>query len=83
MMRQLAEKNSYDPASVRILTIITLIYLPCTVVSVSQSTFQRILLSVPRASTLHNLYRRKIYQMEGRVWSTRRTPGFFSLSPFI
>lgn len=35
MMRQLAEKSSRDSTSVRILTIITLIYLPCTVVSVS------------------------------------------------
>ncbi|KAI8934246.1 hypothetical protein NX059_008991 [Plenodomus lindquistii] len=35
IMRQLAEKGSRDSASVRILTIITLIYLPCTVVSVS------------------------------------------------
>ncbi|EAT87761.1 hypothetical protein SNOG_05370 [Parastagonospora nodorum SN15] len=33
MMRQLAEKSSHDSTSVRILTIITLIYLPCTVVS--------------------------------------------------
>jgi hypothetical protein len=37
IMRQLAEKGSRDSASVRILTIITLIYLPCTVVSVSSS----------------------------------------------
>jgi hypothetical protein len=36
MMRQLAEKSSHDSTSVRILTIITLIYLPCTVVSVSK-----------------------------------------------
>jgi hypothetical protein len=34
MMRQLAEKSSQDSTSVRILTIIMLIYLPCTVVSV-------------------------------------------------
>jgi Mg2+ and Co2+ transporter CorA len=34
-MRQLAEKGNRDATSVRILTIITLIYLPCTVVSVS------------------------------------------------
>lgn len=37
MMRQLAEKSSRDSTSVRILTIITLIYLPCTVVSVNIS----------------------------------------------
>jgi hypothetical protein len=33
-MRKLAEKSSRDSSSVRILTIITLIYLPCTAVSV-------------------------------------------------
>ncbi|KAF2848959.1 hypothetical protein T440DRAFT_519540 [Plenodomus tracheiphilus IPT5] len=38
IMRQLAEKGSRDSASVRILTIITLIYLPCTVVSSFYST---------------------------------------------
>jgi hypothetical protein len=32
---QLAEKGSYNFASIRILTIITLVYLLCTVVSVS------------------------------------------------
>jgi hypothetical protein len=37
IMRQLAEKSSRDSTSVRILTIITLIYLPCTVVSVAAS----------------------------------------------
>jgi hypothetical protein len=35
IMRQLAEKNSHEATSVKILTIMTLIYLPCTVVSVS------------------------------------------------
>lgn len=38
VMRELAEQGSRDSASVRILTILTLIYLPCTVVSVSCST---------------------------------------------
>ncbi|KAF2035537.1 hypothetical protein EK21DRAFT_96760 [Setomelanomma holmii] len=38
MMRELAEKSSRDSTSVRILTIITLIYLPCTVVSSFYST---------------------------------------------
>lgn len=38
IMRQLAEKGIRDSASVRILTIITLIYLPCTVVSSFYST---------------------------------------------
>ncbi|KAH7359966.1 hypothetical protein BKA66DRAFT_573713 [Pyrenochaeta sp. MPI-SDFR-AT-0127] len=33
IMRQLAEKSSHDSSSVRILTIITMIYLPCTIVS--------------------------------------------------
>jgi Mg2+ and Co2+ transporter CorA len=37
-MRQLAEKNSRDSSSMRILTIITMIYLPCTIVSVSSYT---------------------------------------------
>lgn len=35
IMRELAEKSSRETSSVRILTIIMLIYLPCTVVSVS------------------------------------------------
>jgi hypothetical protein len=35
IMHELAQKGHRDSASVRILTIITLIYLPCTVVSVS------------------------------------------------
>jgi hypothetical protein len=35
IMRELAVKSSHDSSSVRILTIITLIYLPCTVVSVN------------------------------------------------
>jgi hypothetical protein len=38
IMRELAEKGSREAASVNILTIITLIYLPCTVVSVSESS---------------------------------------------
>ncbi|KAL5378689.1 hypothetical protein DPSP01_008915 [Paraphaeosphaeria sporulosa] len=33
LMRELAEKNSRDSSSMRILTIITMIYLPCTIVS--------------------------------------------------
>lgn len=33
IMRQLAEKSSRDSSSMRILTIITMIYLPCTIVS--------------------------------------------------
>lgn len=33
-MRQLTEKSTKDAASVKVLTIITLIYLPATVVSV-------------------------------------------------
>jgi hypothetical protein len=35
IMRRLAEKNSRDSSSMRVLTIITMIYLPCTIVSVS------------------------------------------------
>jgi hypothetical protein len=38
IMRELAEKGSREAASVKILTIITLIYLPCTVVSVRESS---------------------------------------------
>ncbi|KAF2692086.1 hypothetical protein K458DRAFT_9680 [Lentithecium fluviatile CBS 122367] len=38
IMRQLAEKNSRDSSSMRILTIITMIYLPCTIVSNFYST---------------------------------------------
>ncbi|KAF1940154.1 hypothetical protein EJ02DRAFT_406954 [Clathrospora elynae] len=38
MMRQLAEKSSHDSSSMRILTIITMIYLPCTIVSNFYST---------------------------------------------
>jgi hypothetical protein len=38
IMRKLAENNSHESQSARILTIITLIYLPCTVVSVRIST---------------------------------------------
>ncbi|KAF1940897.1 hypothetical protein EJ02DRAFT_467052 [Clathrospora elynae] len=38
MVRQLAEKSSQDSSSVKILTIIMLIYLPCTVVSSFYST---------------------------------------------
>lgn len=34
VMREIAEKTSQDSTSVRILTIIMLVYLPCTVVSV-------------------------------------------------
>jgi hypothetical protein len=37
IMHELAQKGHRDPASVRILTITTLIYLPSTVVSVSRS----------------------------------------------
>ncbi|KAF9738813.1 hypothetical protein PMIN06_004535 [Paraphaeosphaeria minitans] len=33
LMRELAEKSSRDSSSMRILTIITMIYLPCTIVS--------------------------------------------------
>lgn len=43
MMRQLAEKSSHDSTSVRILTIITLIYLPCTVVSVRDLVLSSVL----------------------------------------
>ncbi|OAL48748.1 hypothetical protein IQ07DRAFT_85531 [Pyrenochaeta sp. DS3sAY3a] len=38
IMRQLAEKSSRDSSSMRILTIITMIYLPCTIVSNFYST---------------------------------------------
>ncbi|CAO2658701.1 Nn.00g064240.m01.CDS01 [Neocucurbitaria sp. VM-36] len=38
IMRQLAEKSSHDSSSMRILTIITMIYLPCTIVSNFYST---------------------------------------------
>ncbi|KAF2872633.1 hypothetical protein BDV95DRAFT_391903 [Massariosphaeria phaeospora] len=38
IMRELAEKNSRDSSSMRVLTIITMIYLPCTIVSNFYST---------------------------------------------
>ena len=38
-MRRLTEKTTQDAAAVKVLTIITLIYLPATVVSVSSSIF--------------------------------------------
>lgn len=37
-MRELAEKNARDSSSMRILTIITMVYLPCTIVSNFYST---------------------------------------------
>lgn len=38
IMRDLAEKNARDSSSMRILTIITMVYLPCTIVSNFYST---------------------------------------------
>lgn len=38
-MRELTEKGTKDAAAVKVLTIITLIYLPATVVSVSDVQF--------------------------------------------
>ncbi|KAF2797930.1 hypothetical protein K505DRAFT_126262 [Melanomma pulvis-pyrius CBS 109.77] len=38
IMREIAEKNSRDSSSMRVLTIITMIYLPCTIVSNFYST---------------------------------------------
>ncbi|CAI6338061.1 unnamed protein product [Periconia digitata] len=38
IMRRLAEKNNRDSSSMRVLTIITMIYLPCTIVSNFYST---------------------------------------------
>jgi Mg2+ and Co2+ transporter CorA len=37
-MKAIAEKNSRDSSSMRVLTIITMIYLPCTIVSNFYST---------------------------------------------
>lgn len=37
-MKELAEKNSRDSSSMRVLTIITMVYLPCTIVSNFYST---------------------------------------------
>lgn len=37
-MQTIAEKNSRDSSSMRVLTIITMIYLPCTIVSNFYST---------------------------------------------
>lgn len=37
-MRELAEKNARDSSSMRVLTIITMVYLPCTIVSNFYST---------------------------------------------
>jgi hypothetical protein len=57
IMQELAVKSSQDSDSIRILTIITLIYLPCTVVSVSDIS-QRFPIaadSLCRASTLRSL----------------------------
>lgn len=39
IMRQLTEKSTRDSSSMRILTIITMIYLPCTIVSVGRVPF--------------------------------------------
>jgi hypothetical protein len=59
IMHELARKGRRDSASVRILTIITLIYLPCTVVSVSRPpplyvaythAYSELLLNTVRAS---------------------------------
>jgi hypothetical protein len=59
-IRQLAEKGSRDSASVRILTIITLIYLPCTVVSVSSPPLRSAKANTSgRASTPLNLLTRR------------------------
>ena len=43
-MRKLTEKSTNDAAAVKVLTMITLIYLPATVVSVGQS-FEQYLFS--------------------------------------
>lgn len=37
-MKEIAEKNSRDSSSMRVLTIITMVYLPCTIVSNFYST---------------------------------------------
>jgi hypothetical protein len=58
-MRHLTEKATRDAAAVKVLTVITLIYLPATVVSVSW-TFQILATSTHnrgiRTSTPHHLY---------------------------
>ena len=84
MMRQLAEKSSRDSTSVRILTIITLIYLPCTVVSVSTLAVRccASYLSLDRAFTPHNLWTRQNGPVVGIASSTWKTHGFSSLSPY-
>jgi hypothetical protein len=46
-MREIAEKNSRDSSSMRVLTIITMIYLPCTIVSVSHNIFIRSTVTKP------------------------------------
>lgn len=53
-MRQLAEKNSRDSSSMRILTIITMIYLPCTIVSVGSHTLS--ILPINMADVDQNFY---------------------------
>jgi len=53
MMRRLAEKSSHDSTSVRILTIITLIYLPCTVVSVSGLPYLHVFTKSRKEFLLH------------------------------
>jgi hypothetical protein len=55
MMRQLAEKSSQDSSSVRILTIIMLIYLPCTVVSVRIAQCQTLYANVGAELLLHTV----------------------------
>ena len=45
-MRQLAEKSNRDSSMVKTLTIITLIYLPATVVSVSTGSLRTLRIKV-------------------------------------
>lgn len=57
----LTERSTKDAAAVKILTIITLVYLPTTIVAVSQTSFKQfnsqILIQINRISFLLNLYR--------------------------
>jgi hypothetical protein len=52
-MRDLAEKSRRDSTSIRILTIITLIYLPCMAVSVSRQYIPRLLAKSNAEFLLH------------------------------
>ena len=71
-MRKLTEKSTHDAAAVKVLTMITLIYLPATVVSVSKLGYNELRITRQLLTLLQNFFSTQFVGQEQGVGGSNK-----------